>query len=116
MLKVMAMMFFVASLGLATSCSKDDEVDNSSVVGTWYCGDEDTDVTLVFNKDYTGSFVDWHYTGSGTYSMTDSKSGKINFKYDEYGDPFIGKFEVAGTTMKFTYEGHQGIDMVLRKQ
>ena len=109
------------------SCSKDDDIKNCDVVGTWMgysCSDSDPNdldlnhiLTLIFNTD-----------GSGTYTLKETLDGGIEkIKYEMESSTrgktyikLIGNylyFEIVGNKMYVYGHGYgKDLDYLLTKQ
>ncbi|MBR1687924.1 MAG: hypothetical protein IJ710_05235 [Prevotella sp.] len=123
------MMAALVSVG-TTSCGSDDD-DNgggaNNAVGTWYgtssSYDEDSELTLTFNADGTGTYVAVYFDsysddtdrGTFTYKMTNKDSGVITVRLEDSYDYYTANvpFNINDNTMSVSFDGEH---YILRKR
>lgn len=124
------MVVAMLSVGFA-ACGSDDDDSGSSVVGTWSGKDGSSTITLTFNSNNTGMYIENYkdsYSGgketistSFTYSMVDSSKGilmvNVPDKWYSGSSTWTYYFVISGNTMSI-YEDdfYDDLEFVLNKQ
>lgn len=120
---MLAVSMVVVSLA-ATSCSNDDDDNNGGgesstniIVGTWSGLDdeEDTQVTLTFKKDGTGTWVEQFFDETDratfSYKMIDKSTGTITVKWNDDGSGIEIEHYSFGIDDKEMYLSPYGITL-----
>lgn len=110
-LRKMAMILFVAVLGMSlTSCSDEDDdspIGDSSIMGTWICEEEE----LTFNGFSCFFTAQFNSNGTGTFTVNYEKYDPVsyNFEYkintDQDGDTYLTVFWTSSTYPAFIEHG-----------